>query len=230
MRTFVLLLWCFSMSCVFDSVTSTAATAFQQIYAQISQTLDYCWKTVLGRRADQDVRVQEVAQPVLQDAFCRADVVDRQRVFEGRSLRILLDHAPITPGHLLIVPKEHRTTAEELSGEEAAELPELLRKAKGYFEAKHGTSEYILLEKNGKSAGQTVPHVHFHAIPMVPTSGLQRVVAQINVLFRILFGSSAMKAETLGSAVRDARSYFDAPAPVVPPVDAVSNVPVGNNT
>jgi hypothetical protein len=64
---------------------------------------------------------------------------------------------------------------------------------------------------------------------MVPTSGLQRVVAQINVLFRILFGSSAMKAEKLDSAVRDARSYFDGPAPVVPQVDA-SNVPVGNNT
>lgn len=204
MPTILILFWCLTMSCFFDSVASSAASTAQQIYTHISETLDYCWKTVLGRRADQDVRIQEVVQ----DAFCREEVVARQRIFEGRHLQILMDHAPITAGHVLITTKAHRGTADEMTADESAELPEMCRLARGYFQAKHGTPEYILLEKNGPSAGQTQPHVHFHAIPMAQTSGLTRVVAQINVLFRILFGSSPMRAEHLDAAVVDARNYF----------------------
>jgi histidine triad (HIT) family protein len=98
--------------------------------------------------------------------FCRQDIIVGQSVFEGDHFRVLIDYEPRTKGHLLLVTKRHVAKAHELSKEEWEEIATVLPKVVGVFSGYLGTDQYIMIEKNGRSAFQQVPHVHFHLFPM----------------------------------------------------------------
>lgn len=34
------------------------------------------------------------------------------------------------------------------------------------FKEMYGVNDYVILQKNGEKAGQSVPHLHFHMIPV----------------------------------------------------------------
>lgn len=97
--------------------------------------------------------------------FCKREI-EKQEILETDSLRILVDYAPRVRGHLLIIPKRHVVKAHELSKEEWQEMGLLIPKIVRVFEKALNTNQYIILEKNGRNAFQTVPHVHFHLFPI----------------------------------------------------------------
>ena len=76
-----------------------------------------------------------------------------------------MTHKPIVAGHFLIVPKRHVERFEDLREDELAEAHALIAKAHHLAHAVHHATGYLLLQKNGKEAGQTVPHVHIHYLP-----------------------------------------------------------------
>lgn len=100
-----------------------------------------------------------------QCAFCNQQVIDDQKFYEDNLVTALYSHKPIFPGHSLIIPKRHVERFELLSDEEIAHIGQVIKKVNSAVEKVFGTSSYILLQKNGKEVGQTVPHVHFHYIP-----------------------------------------------------------------
>ena len=79
-----------------------------------------------------------------------------------------LDIGPLAEGHVLLIPKDHCVTADEMSPELAAaigrRLPELVRAVR----AATGCEGVNILQNNGQVAHQFVPHVHFHVIPRRP--------------------------------------------------------------
>lgn len=97
-------------------------------------------------------------------AFCRDDVIAWQSFYEGELMRALVDHRPLSEGHCLIVPKAHRERFEDLTPEERAEAFDLIIKVHKAACAVFGEADYLILQKNGASAGQSVPHVHFHYV------------------------------------------------------------------
>ena len=99
-------------------------------------------------------------------AFCKEEVIAKQVVFESDYFFILLDYEPRVEGHLLVVSKEHKMKAHELSNEQWSELSAIIPKAVSVFQTHLGTDEYIILEKNGPRAFQDVPHVDFHLFPI----------------------------------------------------------------
>lgn len=101
-------------------------------------------------------------------AFCDSAILEKQRFFEGREVLGILTHKPITPGHVLIIPKRHVERFEELTAVEMEEIRECIRKVDVAAQEMFGHKDYLLLQKNGKGAGQSVPHVHFHYLPAVP--------------------------------------------------------------
>jgi histidine triad (HIT) family protein len=101
--------------------------------------------------------------------FCNQQVLERQLIAENENLAMLVDFAPVIEGHLLIIPKRHIQKAHEMSNVEWTSMDDMIKKAVFLFQKALGSDQYILLEKNGPSAGQTVPHVHFHVLPM-PTN------------------------------------------------------------
>lgn len=98
-------------------------------------------------------------------AFCDPKVLEYQKFYEDEFVVALYTHRPIFPGHSLIIPKRHVERFEMLSETEIAQIGQVIKKVNEAAQKVFGTSAYLLLQKNGKEVGQTVPHVHFHYIP-----------------------------------------------------------------
>jgi histidine triad (HIT) family protein len=95
------------------------------------------------------------------------------KVYEDERVFAFLDINPLSTGHTLVVPKEPAPTLDALSDESAAALGRALPRICRAVIAVTGVKDYNVLENNGASAHQTVPHVHFHIIPKPsPDTGL----------------------------------------------------------
>ena len=55
--------------------------------------------------------------------------------------------------------------AEQLTAAEMQIIQEEVNLFSKVFTRFYGISEFVLLQKNGENAGQSVPHLHFHMIP-----------------------------------------------------------------
>ena len=99
--------------------------------------------------------------------FCKivSGAIPCAKVLEDESALAFLDIGPLARGHVLLIPKEHYATADQmpaaLAGEVLAHLPVLLRAV----QAVTGCQGLNVLQNNGRVAHQVVPHVHFHLIP-----------------------------------------------------------------
>ncbi len=76
-----------------------------------------------------------------------------------------MDIHPKSPGHVLVIPREHARMLPDLDGATAAAVGQtLVRVAQGIYGAL--TPDGLRVQQaNGQSAGQVVMHVHFHLIP-----------------------------------------------------------------
>jgi diadenosine tetraphosphate (Ap4A) HIT family hydrolase len=97
--------------------------------------------------------------------FCDQQVLNNQKFYEDDLVMALYTHKPIMKGHSLIIPKRHVERFEELNEKELAQLMKVIKKVNQAAVNVYHVSAYLLLQKNGHEAGQTVPHVHFHYIP-----------------------------------------------------------------
>ena len=86
-------------------------------------------------------------------------------VLEDATAFAFLDIGPLAEGHVLLIPRKHYHTLDELPPDEAAKLlrhlPALVKAAKEAV----GAQGVNVLQNNGKAASQEVGHVHFHIIP-----------------------------------------------------------------
>jgi histidine triad (HIT) family protein len=87
------------------------------------------------------------------------------RVYEDDRVLAFLDVGPLSPGHLLVIPKEPAETLDALSDESAAAIGRVLPRLARALMKVTGTTEYNVLQNNGRLAHQAVFHVHFHIIP-----------------------------------------------------------------
>jgi histidine triad (HIT) family protein len=98
-------------------------------------------------------------------AFCNPNILKQQTFYEDELVLALYTHKPIVPGHCLVIPKRHVERFEQLTDEEITQMGRVIKKVNTAVVKVFDTSAYLLLQKNGPEAGQTVPHVHFHYIP-----------------------------------------------------------------
>lgn len=97
-------------------------------------------------------------------AFCMNEVLERQSFYEDEQVIALYTYKPVLPPHFLIIPKRHVERFEELTDEEMVQIGRAIKKVHLAAGQVFGTSSYLLLQKNGREVGQSVPHVHFHYI------------------------------------------------------------------
>ena len=97
--------------------------------------------------------------------FCNDAVLEKQAFYEDDRVIALYNFKPACKGHCLIIPKRHHTRFESLSEEELSRLGLAIQKVHKAASTVFKTSSYLLLQKNGKEVGQSVPHIHIHYIP-----------------------------------------------------------------
>ena len=99
--------------------------------------------------------------------FCKiaAGEIPSETVYEDEQFRAILDLGPATPGHTLILPKEHFQDVTELGDEYAANVLKVAANIGKAMKAGLGCQGFNLVQNNGEVAGQTVMHFHMHVIP-----------------------------------------------------------------
>lgn len=99
--------------------------------------------------------------------FCKiiAGEIPSQRVFEDDEILAFEDVSPAAPTHVLVIPKQHIETVNDLTGEQAELTGKLLLRAKA-IAGERGLSEdgYRLVMNCMRGAGQTVFHIHLHLL------------------------------------------------------------------
>lgn len=99
--------------------------------------------------------------------FCRIIAGEIPGAFVHKDDRIVAfkDMNPQAPMHVLVVPRRHIATLNDLSAEDDALLGEMARVA-GNIAKEHGHAErgYRTIFNCNAAAGQTVFHIHMHVL------------------------------------------------------------------
>ncbi|KPM37056.1 hypothetical protein AK830_g9529 [Neonectria ditissima] len=86
-------------------------------------------------------------------------------VLSTPDLVAFLDILPLSHGHLLLCPREHREKFTDVTASEAADLGRYLRILSKAMTRATGVEDWNVVQNNGAAAAQVVPHMHFHVIP-----------------------------------------------------------------
>jgi histidine triad (HIT) family protein len=87
------------------------------------------------------------------------------KVYEDDHVLAFMDIMPQADGHTLVIPKTRAITLLDLEPEVAAYTIKIVQKVAQAIEKALDAKGIVLMQLSGASAGQTVPHVHFHLIP-----------------------------------------------------------------
>jgi len=99
--------------------------------------------------------------------FCKIidGSIPSAKIYEDEHVYAFMDIMPLTKGHTLIIPKNHKENVYDLSEEEASNLFKVVPKIASVLKENFGPVGMNLLNNNGAPAGQSVFHFHLHFIP-----------------------------------------------------------------
>jgi histidine triad (HIT) family protein len=99
--------------------------------------------------------------------FCRiaAGEIPAKLVHEDEDLIVIEDINPQAPMHVLVIPRKHVATTNDLSAEDDALVGKMMRRAAAVAtERGYRDRGYRTIFNCNADAGQTVFHIHLHAL------------------------------------------------------------------
>lgn len=106
--------------------------------------------------------------------FCAivAGQAEASVVFEDETVVVFMDLNPVTPGHLLVVPRKHAVGLEDLDGATSSHVWSVGHNMARALRRSRTRCEGInVLLCDGEVAFQTVFHFHLHVIPRYAGDG-----------------------------------------------------------
>lgn len=85
--------------------------------------------------------------------------------FENEHYQIVRDGFPISPGHSLVVPKQHVSSLYDLEINIQAHLWQAVAEVRRQLKLEFNPDGFNIGLNDGQPAGQTVLHAHIHIIP-----------------------------------------------------------------
>ena len=89
--------------------------------------------------------------------------IPSSKVYEDDKVLVFLDINPNTNGHMLIVPKEHVVTVDDISEELAKHILKVEKEMYSLLKDKLNCEGMTIVQNN--DLGQEVKHYHVHLIP-----------------------------------------------------------------
>ncbi|MEV4610980.1 HIT family protein [Kitasatospora sp. NPDC049258] len=105
--------------------------------------------------------------------FCDviAGRVPAHRVLEDEVAVAFLDHRPLFPGHVLVVPREHLETVTDLPAAQVGPFFSRVQRVTLAVESGMAAAGSFVAANNRVS--QSVPHLHVHVVPRNRKDGLR---------------------------------------------------------
>ena len=96
--------------------------------------------------------------------FCKIACGDipATKVYEDETVVAFNDLEPQAPVHILIIPKMHIASADEINEDNSAVVAHIFEVAAKVAKEKGLTNGYRIVNNCGADGGQTVKHLHFH--------------------------------------------------------------------
>jgi histidine triad (HIT) family protein len=117
------------------------------------------------------------------------------KIHEDQHTLAFIDLMPQTDGHVLVIPREAAETLAELSEEGVVACIRVVHKLVKAVQQAMRSDGVLVMQVNGKAAGQTVPHVHFHVIPRYEGKVMQMHAARVE---------DAAKLQDFAAKIREA--------------------------
>jgi len=107
--------------------------------------------------------------------FCKivSGELPSYKVYENEGALAFLDITPVSPGHVLVIPKKHYANLEAIPEEDLIGVIKAVKKVGAKIKSGLGVEGYNVMENNDPVSGQLIPHLHFHLIPRKEDDGLQ---------------------------------------------------------
>ena len=86
------------------------------------------------------------------------------KVYEDEKVLAFRDIAPMAPTHILVIPKEHIGSVQEITHENADIVAHIFTLIPQIAAAEKLEGGYRVVSNCGSDAGQTVHHLHFHIL------------------------------------------------------------------
>lgn len=120
-------------------------------------------------------------------------------VYRDEHVVAFLDHAPVFPGHTLIVPARHYDTLDDVPESEIPPLFLLARRLSIAFRKALGADGSFIAVNTRIS--QSVPHVHVHVVPRRKGDGLFSPGRGMWIRRRYAAGEAEQVAEKVRAAL-----------------------------
>lgn len=98
--------------------------------------------------------------------FCKIvrGEIPSTKVYEDEFVLAFRDIAPMAPVHVLVIPKTHIASVNEVNAENAAIVAHIFTVIPQIAAAEKLEGGYRVVSNCGPDAGQTVHHLHFHIL------------------------------------------------------------------
>ena len=98
--------------------------------------------------------------------FCKiiAGEIPSKKVYEDENVYAFHDIAPMAPVHIVIVPKTHLASMEEITSENANAVAAIFAAIPKIAKATGLTNGYRVISNCGSDGCQSVMHIHFHLL------------------------------------------------------------------
>ena len=98
--------------------------------------------------------------------FCKiiAGDIPSAKVYEDELAYAFRDIAPMAPTHILIVPKAHMASADEVTAENSGYVARIFEVIPKIAAAEGLTNGYRVITNCGEDGCQSVKHLHFHLL------------------------------------------------------------------
>lgn len=106
--------------------------------------------------------------------FCKIvrNEIPATKIYEDEVALAFLDIHPVTPGHTLVIPKEHCENLLDIPEETLKGVVAAAKKISKAVITGVGAKGFNFSQNNGAVAGQVINHLHFHIIPRKESDGL----------------------------------------------------------
>lgn len=98
--------------------------------------------------------------------FCSivAGTIPSKKVYENELVYAFYDINPMAPVHILVIPKAHIASADEVTADNAASVAAVFTAIPEIARAAGLTNGYRVITNCGEDGCQSVRHLHFHLL------------------------------------------------------------------
>ncbi|MGX8709498.1 MAG: histidine triad nucleotide-binding protein [bacterium] len=98
--------------------------------------------------------------------FCKIanGEIPSKKAYEDDRVLAFYDLDPQAPVHILMIPKEHIQSVEDITEENSAIVAHIFEVAAKLAKENHLEKGFRVVSNVGKDGGQSVPHLHFHLL------------------------------------------------------------------